>query len=476
MTLLDVRFNALGGGAALLSLLATACFDPETGAKAGDTDGTESSSSGTTAGPSGDSAASTTGQPSTTDAVTSSSSTDATTGAASTGDAGDDSSSTAAEETGTETDVDPDTGSSSSGEPEPLLCGDGMVVAGEICFDDAAVINAGDIGYSPRVGDVNGDGDVDLLYLYIDQVVVRLGDGTGSFGPELTDETFFCDQMELADVNGDEVLDVVGTTVYSDFLTVALGTGTGSFSLQDPLVTLNPNPVQLVAGDLTGDGNADVLSIHGIDHGGSGAVRAAASNGAGGFSVTDYISTLSGPGRDVTLGDFTGDGILDTAFTLGTGTSQIRISINNGTAQFGQSLAVNVTTSDATGIDAGDLNGDGDDDLAVGNGDDVLVLLGTGAASFMPAISLPAAGHATFVTIDDVTGDGVGDIIAIYDDTFAVSVFPSAGDGTFGERVDLSIGVTSDSLATGDVNDDGIPDLITGSTDDELITILISTP
>lgn len=379
-------------------------------------------------------------------------------------------------------DTDDDTGAddtadtTDTGEPLPLECDDGIAAPGEVCFGESTVLKAGDLGLSPRVGDVGGDASVDLVYLYTDQIAVRLGDGAGVFGPELSDETIECTQIELADVNGDGNLDVLGTGPYDDFLTVALGSGNGTFTLQSPVVMLGEDPVQLVAGDLNGDEHADVVTIHGTNGGGTGGARPAISNGAGSFTVTDLLSTFSHPGRDVTLGDFTGDGILDVGYTLGGGNDRVRIAINNGAAEFGQPLVVDVEALDATGIAAGDLNDDGDGDLAVGNGDEVLVLLGTGTASFMPAISLPSAGHATFVAIDDVTNDGVGDIIAIYDDTMVVSVFPSEADGTIGERVDLSISVASNSLATGDVNDDGIPDLITGSSGDELVTILLSTP
>ncbi len=451
--------------------MAAGCFDPEDPSAQTDAPGEASSSTG--ADPSGEPTP-TTGA-STTASTTSGSSA---TGVGTDSSSSSNSSSTSAEadtdtDGGAETDTDTDT---DTGGPLPLECEDGIAAPGEVCFGEAAVINAGDIGHSPRVGNVGGNDSIDLVYLGGDQILVRLGDGTGSFGPELADETIFCTQMELADVNGDGNLDVVGTGTYYDTLTVALGSGTGSFTLQAPALTVGANPVQIVAGDLNSDDYADVVTIHGTNEGGNGGGRPATSNEAGVFSVTDYLSTGSQPGRDVTMGDFTGDGILDVAYTLGGGNDRVRIAINNGTGAFGQSLAVNVSASQATGIVAGDLNDDGDDDLAVGNGDEVLVLLGTGTASFQPAISLPAAGNATFVAIDDVTHDGVPDVIAIYDDTMAVSVFPSLADGTFGERVDLSLGVTSDSLSTGDVNADGIPDLITGSTDDELITILISTP
>ena len=447
---------------ACLALL-TGCFNPEDDSPAAsDTDATTGTmttpGSPTTNDPSAgststgaDSLTSTTNDPSTTDAETT---TD------------DDTSGGPAESS-----------SSSTGEPIPIECMDGTPAPGEVCFDDAAVLNAGDIGYSPRVGEVNGDGNVDLLYLYGDQIVVRLGGGDGTFGPELPDETLFCDTMELADVDGDDELDHVCTVNYEDILSVSLGNGSGSFSLQTPHTQVGNAPVEIAAGHLNGDGNADVATIHG-DATGFGQVRVSLSQGNGLFMISDTLSTGNLPGADVTMGDFTGDGVNDLAFTVASGTSQVRIAVNDGDGDFGQSLEVNTTTSGAFGIAAGDFNGDGDDDLAVANSDSILALVGTGTASFENAVSLdvPDGALANRVAVDDVTNDDLADIIAVYSNQAVVSVFPSNGDGTFAERVDLTIGAVSDSLSTGDVNDDGVPDLVIGSTSEELITVLVSTP
>ncbi|MCR9162825.1 MAG: FG-GAP-like repeat-containing protein [Nannocystaceae bacterium] len=366
---------------------------------------------------------------------------------------------------------------SSSGEPIPIECGDGIPAPGEVCFDDAAVLNAGDIGYSPRVGEVNGDGNVDLLYLYGDQIVVRLGAGDGTFGPELPDETLYCDTMELADVDGDDVLDHVCTVGYENILSVSLGNGTGSFMLQTPHTQVGDTPVEIAAGDLNGDGNADVATIH-ADTTGSRFVRISLSQGNGLFTISDTVSTGNLPGADVTLGDFTGDGVSDVAFTVAEGTNQVRIAVNDGDGDFGQALDVNAATSGAFGIAAGDFNGDEDDDLAVANAGSVLAILGTGIASFEKAVSLdvPEGAIANRVAVDDVTNDDLADIIAVYSNQAIVSVFPSNGDGTFGERVDVTIAAVSDSLSTGDVNDDGVPDLVIGSTSEELVTVVVSTP
>jgi len=126
----------------------------------------------------------------------------------------------------------------------------------------------------------------------------------------------------------------------------------------------------------------------------------------------------------------------------------------------------------------GDLNGDGKLDLVVANdcGDPnncyrngaVSVLLGNGDGTFQPATSYwSGGGEALSVAIADVNGDGKPDLlVANYygrDDTShgAVGVLLGNGDGTFQPAIAFSSGSISGlSLAVGDVNGDGKPDLV----------------
>lgn len=108
----------------------------------------------------------------------------------------------------------------------------------------------------------------------------------------------------------------------------------------------------------------------------------------------------------------------------------------------------------------------------------MLAMLGTGTASFEApeVLPVPDGAVANLVTVADINSDELADVIAVYSNQAMVSVFPSNGDGTFDDRIDIMVGAASDSLATGDVNDDGVPDIVLGSTSTELITVLISTP
>ncbi len=114
--------------------------------------------------------------------------------------------------------------SSSTGEPPPVECGDGMAVVGELCFGDTTLLMANDSTFSARIGDVSGTGAADLVHLISDQVVVRVGDGGGNFGPAVFDTSVVAQRFELVDVDEDGELDAVVAET-GGALQLLLGTG-----------------------------------------------------------------------------------------------------------------------------------------------------------------------------------------------------------------------------------------------------------
>ena len=140
---------------------------------------------------------------------------------------------------------------------------------------------------------------------------------------------------------------------------------------------------------------------------------------------------------------------------------------------------------DLRGIVAGDFNGDGIPDLVVVNAatNDFIYLQGNGDGTFLAPISTSMAGATSLlpeaIVAADFNGDGKLDIAISHpylDSTFGgggnlLTVHLGDGAGHFSDGIVITTGATPTSLATGDFNGDGIPDLAVGAKDDNAVWI-----
>jgi hypothetical protein len=122
------------------------------------------------------------------------------------------------------------------------------------------------------------------------------------------------------------------------------------------------------------------------------------------------------------------------------------------------------------GVTIADVNGDGNGDVVLSNvdGGDVTVLLGNGDGTLqLTSVGFAVGGHPSAPAIvTDINGDGLPDIL-VADDEFSLTWMAGYGDGTFQAARDYYAPIPDNgdeaygfSIANGDFNGDGIPDVV----------------
>jgi hypothetical protein len=204
-----------------------------------------------------------------------------------------------------------------------------------------------------------------------------------------------------------------------------------------------------------------------------------------GGTLTDFFSTDPGVVTGIQAGtwsatavtDWDGDGDLDLFVAHEGG---LRVFRNIGTARnpnFEEitsgfaGLAAFVTSINRPILTGGDWNGDGFGDLVIGGNTGTLRLVASGGAftSNGSGLDFTVASTRTSPALGDMNGDGKADLIVLLDDGTARlylnngASMPFAGPGT-----NNFLGVaapTGTSIATGDINQDGLPDVLLADSD-----------
>ena len=182
-------------------------------------------------------------------------------------------------------------------------------------------------------------------------------------------------------------------------------------------------------------------------------------------------------GRAVALGDFNGDGIPDLALSSGGSSSPLVILLGNANGTYTNVPTPTLNTYSFAPIVVADLNGDGNQDLAVLNADaqTVEILLGNGDGTFnVVASSSATGGSPNQLVAGDFNGDGIPDLAVTSDATNSVTVLLGNGDGTYTATANSPIvGSSPYWIVTGDFNGDGKQDLAVSDMFDDTLSILL---
>jgi putative cell wall-binding protein len=320
------------------------------------------------------------------------------------------------------------------------------------------------------VGDLDGDGHTDVVTASEDHdsgggASVLLGDGAGSLLPASTIALGAGAQsVAIGTLGSDAVPDVVVAHQYDGHVSVLQGIGDGTFAAA--VTHAVPYPQEIEIGDVDGDDIADLVVV-----GGNSTVYVLQGLTDGTFANPVGHAVGSGP-RSVAVADIDGDGLADlVTANHDAGTVSVRLGTGGGSFATAADTPVEAHPHE---LAVADLDGDGTLDVAIAHTNDgnLGVLLGTGAATgplFRAPTSVSAGGNPWSLTIGDVHGDGPPDLISANRNTNALAVFRGDGKGGF-TRETVHPAAYPWAVVVADMDDDAVVDLVSVSS--ESVTIL----
>jgi hypothetical protein len=339
--------------------------------------------------------------------------------------------------------------------------------------------------FALAVAELNGDGHPDLVAGLSSEtgalVTVLLGNGQGGFGKEeqyeLKGEAVF--GLAVADLDGDgkpDIATALDAAAPKQEVGVMLGAGGDAFGGAS-YFEAGEHPIGIAAGHFTGGALPDLAVADEVA--GVGTVSLLVNKSTPGKASFAAPKQFTAPGAfALAVADFNRDGIPDLAVAdTDEGKSGYTILDGTGTASGFSTPKFTALGENLLGVATGDFNGDGYPDLTFvddpgfGRPSRVWVALNNKVGGFEAAVAYDVGHGAESVAVGEVEGDGRPDLL-VAEDTGEVLVLHNDGNGTFTEAGRFPAGSGVGPLLTADLTGNGAEDIIDGDQNSTVATLL----
>ena len=322
------------------------------------------------------------------------------------------------------------------------------------------------------VADLDRDGRQDIAASVRSHDVVAILSGRAErrfSAPKLTTVGDQPVALVSADFDGDGHVDLAVANNKSNDISILSRSPNGEFTLLGKL-DLEAPPQDLRDADLDGDGRSDLVASSA-----SGVFVLLNEGGDASFRVSTFAQTA----KFVRVGDFDGDGDLDVIVNDSSLPTSLPILLNAGDGNFRSAAMVGVPSSARDAWPA-DLDGDGDTDLAVLTASpEALTILWNGEGESIPvetrSFRLRDGRPPHALVLADLDGDGDLDVATGDGLQLSVTIMTNDGRGSFATKSNRSRGTYINSVASADFDHDGDFDLVLAALKSRRLVVLANT-
>jgi hypothetical protein len=255
----------------------------------------------------------------------------------------------------------------------------------------------------------------------------------------------------VGDFDGNGEPDLVISNGNNVSVLTNLGSGVFAAAENYPMDT---GAVNIATGDFNGDGKTDIATANNNK-----SVSIFLSQSTGGFLLTSYpIGVFVAIPGTLATGDFDGNGKLDIIVS-----NNLYVLLNQGSGTFGAPSSYGTASAGVSALGVDDFNGDGYADLATVNNatnGNVTVFINNTTESFASGVTYPTDSNPRHVASADVNNDGLIDLITA-NGASSISVLLNVGAGVYAPQVSYPTGTVTTDIAVGDFDADGKVDVVT---------------